>query len=108
MMNTQNAATLIEARRTIAEFEQASGLSTTEMLVCDEGDARLKKIDCFDLMDWHYAVEQVEVLKHLDAVVPTIQSSAYTGGVHYFTFRYKDQTSKELVNAAEPELLLVA
>jgi hypothetical protein len=56
----RNANALREAENAVAAFEKANRLSSEEMLACLEGDERLAKIDGFDLMDWHYALEQTK------------------------------------------------
>jgi hypothetical protein len=58
-------------------------------------------------MDWHYAIEQIKVLEQLDAKLPIFEASACEANPLH-TFKYRLKTTKELVNAPEPELLLVA
>jgi hypothetical protein len=104
----QNAATLRDALHTVAEFEQTTGLSTKEMLMCEEGDVRLAKIDPFDLMDWHYAIEQINAL---DNSLPSLNASAAPSSRPHIcvsSFRYARRNDRELTNSTEPELALVA
>lgn len=101
-----NAATLREARSAVQQFEQAYALTTKEMLMCAEGDSRLADIDGFDLMDWHYALEQIDALcggteTNIGSVFATISVCASFPYAHH-------RTSRELTNSAEPELSLVA
>jgi hypothetical protein len=99
-----NATALGEARRVVAEFEQMYALSTKEMLMCAEGDPRLARIDGFELIDWHYALEQINALC---GVVETNVGNLFAA-VSCAAFPYARGTSRELTNSAEPELQLVA
>jgi hypothetical protein len=100
----QNVVTLREARSAVAQFERTYTLSTKEMLMCAEDDPRLAQIDGFELMDWHYALEQINALGIVeDNVIDTFHASA-----HCQSFSYAYSASFELVNSSEPELLLVA
>jgi hypothetical protein len=103
--HSHNAATLREARGTVAEFERASGLTTKEMLMCEEGDERLSKIDPFDLIDWHYALEQIAAL---DNVLSSVDAAHTAATPTCSVFRYSRTPSRELTNTTEGELLLVA
>ena len=74
------------------------------MLMCCEGDERLTRIDGFELMDWHYALEQIHALDNGIETIHAVEfdSSSYRG------FRYTRSTSKELINVPELEFQLVA
>jgi hypothetical protein len=103
-MYIQNANALRDARQTIDTFEKTYELTSEEMLHCEEGDERLAQIDGFDLMDWHYALEQMKVL------------SPFVGNLFAFAtpsqpcsgFQYARTQSGKLSNSPEPELQLVA
>jgi hypothetical protein len=105
----RNSETLREAKRTVAMFEKTHGLSTKDMLMCAEGDPRLAEIDGFDLIDWHYALEQIAALRPaaVASVVSSFQASA-TEQPHHYSFTYACTTFDDLNNSSEPELLLVA
>lgn len=102
-----NAATLNDARLTVAKFESAFGLTSNEMLSCEQGDERLSQIDPFDLMDWHYALDQIQALEsgvvELDAAV-----GSSTHCVRPMTFSYQRLTFTEITPPSDRELLLVA
>ena len=105
-IETQNAATLREAKRTVAEFERTYALSTKEMLMCSATDPRIAQIDGFELMDWHYALEQINALDNVGEadMVHTFHAAASFCD----PFRYAERPRRDLVNSDEPELLLVA
>ncbi|HEY5382339.1 MAG TPA: hypothetical protein VIJ65_08780 [Acidobacteriaceae bacterium] len=105
-INSQNAATLREARSTVAEFERVSGLTTEEMLSCAEGDERLSKIDPFDLMDWHYALDQITALSNVLDIMEA--AASIEAKQRSCAFRYPRTNKRELTNTTEGELLLVA
>jgi hypothetical protein len=108
-INNKNVVALRDARRAVADFERTFGLSTREMLMCAEGDPRLAQIDGFDLMDWHYALEQINALDDSSEnnVIETFHGAAFESH-SWSAFQYTNGTFRELVNSAEPELLLVA
>lgn len=78
-------------------------MSTAEMLECSEMDARLAQIDRFELMDWHYAIEQVKALDHVVGFIHAVSDSPSAS-----CFRYSHGRSRDLFNSPEPELQLVA
>jgi hemerythrin superfamily protein len=86
----------------LSAFEDMYGMSSEDMLACVEGDERISKINPFELMDWHYALEQVAAFSTVVDIDATDTESSPC------IFRYKSRGARELVNAAEPELLLVA
>jgi hypothetical protein len=100
-----NSVALSEAQQVVKTFEETYQLSTAEMLNCSEDDERLARIDSFDLMDWHYALEQIrafgDTLDNLSAVASDSPSC-----FPYFYNRRRG--SCELVNTPESELELVA
>ena len=101
--NTLNYEAQRQARLAVAEFESMYGMSSDEMLACSDGDSRLRAINPFEMMEWHYALEQVEAFS---THIPVIQ--AVTDRFGGFYFRYERHGSKELTNAPEPEMQLVA
>jgi hypothetical protein len=102
--NAHNLIVLREAQRTIEQFEQTYGLSTAEMLAAGEGDERLAKIDGFELMDWQFAVDQMEALTRMVGSIRAVMGSAQVS----FSSQYRLVSTGELVNATERELDLVA
>lgn len=108
IMNSYNAAALSEARLTVSQFESAYHLTTAEMLKSVEGDPRLERIDKFELMDWHYALEIIKALggSPVSGVIGTVHSTCGTPLLS--AFRYSRRQSRELVNSSELELELVA
>jgi hypothetical protein len=99
-----NLIVLREAQRTIDNFERTYGLSTAEMLSASEGDARLAQIDGFELMDWHFAVDQKDALSRVIGGIHAVEE-----GAHYsFSSQYRLVSTGVLVNATERELDLVA
>ena len=74
--------------------------------MCAQGDPRLTQIDGFELMDWHYALEQINALSNV--VEPHVFDSFHASASYCASFEYGRETSRELVNSSEPELLLVA
>ena len=103
-MDAMNTTALREVEDVILAFENSCGMSSDEMLLCERNDSRLQDIDGFELMDWHYAVEQRKAL------------SKFTGGIHAVgtpgrkkaMFSYARSSQQELANSKEPELDLVA
>jgi hypothetical protein len=99
-----NLIVLREAQRTIEKFERTYGLTTAEMLCAHEDDERLAQIDGFELMDWHFAVDQKEALTR---VVGTIHAVG-EGEPYSFSSQYQLMSTGVLVNTTERELDLVA
>jgi hypothetical protein len=99
-----NLMVLNEAQRTIQDFEQRHNLTTEDMLAAPDGDERLAGVDNFDLMDWHFAIDQVKALKRM--VVGTVQAKP----IDRFSFRlqYRLTSTVTTVNVTERELELAA
>jgi hypothetical protein len=99
-----NLIVLGEAQRTIENFERTYGISTAEMLSAVENDERLAGIDGFELMDWHFAVDQKEALvRMIESTHPGERERQYS-----FSCQYHLASTGVLVNATERELDLVA
>jgi hypothetical protein len=99
-----NLIVLREAQRTIDHFEKTCGLTTEEMLNAPEGDERLAKIDGFDLMDWHFAVDQRDALARTSGVIHAVS----TEEPYSFSCQYQLVSTGVLTNVPERELDLVA
>lgn len=103
-MEIMNATALREAQQVIDAFEKTCNMTSEEMLLCVQGDIRLAQIDGFELMDWHYALEQRQALRFLVGTIHAVGSSRQNGG----GFPYARTSHRELANSPEPELQLVA
>ena len=80
-------------------------MTSDEMLSCQQGDARLARFDSFEMMDWHYALEQVKAFCG-DGVLDSLYGEGRETTSYCFLYQKRD--AQDLVNVAEPELLLVA
>jgi hypothetical protein len=104
IMDTRNVASLREAKREVANFEHTYGMTSEIMLKCPEGDPRLLLIDGFELMDWHYALEQIEALSSIASTIHAVATEAQS----LSCFKYPRRPLRVLVNSPERDLKLVA
>ena len=103
-MKIMNAIALREAQQVIEEFERQCNITSEQMLCCKRGDPRLGDIDGFELMDWHYALDQRQALQSLQGSIHEVHGSVRPSGF----FPYSRAPHCELANSPEPELQLVA
>lgn len=103
-IDLRNADLLNNIQRTIDAFERTYSLSSDDMLTCEEGDQRLSQIDSFQLMDWHYALDQRKALSFVVSNIHALATSLRAAA----GFPYARTMSCELANSPEQEMLLVA
>jgi hypothetical protein len=103
--HTLNSIAFSEAQQVVKNFEETYQLSTDEMLKCAEHDERLARIDGFDLMDWHYALEQIRAFGNTLDSLSAVAGDSPSCSPYFYNRR---RGSCELVNTRESELELVA
>jgi hypothetical protein len=86
------AATLESIERDLRRFEEEYGLSSEDMLLACEDDARLTALDGADSVEWSFLLEQRQALLR---------------GAHVRHY-YQDKVQVETKDASEVQLYLVA
>ena len=98
-----NLIVLREAQRTIDNFEKTYGLSTADMLKAAVDDERLAQIDGFELMDWHFAIDQKDAISRIISASRDLNEEECSS----FSSRYSHVSTAMLANT-ERQLDLVA